>query len=446
MQGNRSSGPESTPAPLVEEPVVNVNPAVAGRRRGRLFTRIGPGFITGASDDDPSGIGTYASVGAAQGFSALWLALVTYPLMVAVQLICARIGLVSGKGIAGVLRGRYPGWVMYSTVATLVVANTINAGVDIAAIAAGINLLIPISPSFLIIPIGIAILVLQIAGSYQQIARVFKWLTLALVAYVGAAFFARPDWSAVVRGTFIPTVRADSDFLMAMVAVLGTTISPYLFFWQASEEVEEEIAAGRTTPDERAGATDDELRGATWDVGVGMAFSNLVMYFIVLATAATLHTSGQTTITSAAEAAQALEPFAGHAAEALFAVGLIGAGVLAVPVLTGAAAYAVAEAGGWNSGLAVRPRQAKVFYGVIIISTLVGMAMDFTGIDAITALYWTAVLNGLLAPPLLVLVLLIANNRAIMGERTNGRALNLLGGSAAVIMTAAAVGLLWSWR
>ena len=431
------------PAPLVA--VTDVPSPQQGRLR-RLLSVIGPGFITGASDDDPSGIGTYASIGAAQGFSVLWLAPLTFPLMAAVQLICARIGLVTGEGIAGVLRRNYPRWVRYPAIAMLVVANTINAGVDIGAIAAGVNLLVPIPTSALTLPIGLLILALQILGSYRLIARVFKWLTLALLTYVGAAFLARPDWGEVLRGTLLPSLHLDGDLLMALVAVLGTTISPYLFFWQASEEVEEEISAGRESVAQRAGATDPELQAARWDVGAGMAFSNVVMYFIILASAATLHTSGQRSITSAAEAAQALEPLAGRAAEALFAIGIIGAGMLAIPILTGSAAYAVAEGGGWRSGLSTRPRDAKVFYAVIITSTLIGMLIDFSDLDTITALYWTAVLNGLLAPPLLVLVMLIANNRSVMGERTNGRALNLLGWGAVVAMSAAALGLLWTWR
>ena len=366
--------------------------------------------------------------------------------MVAVQLICARIGLVSGKGIAGVLRGRYPGWVMYSTVATLVVANTINAGVDIAAIAAGINLLIPISPSFLIIPIGIAILVLQIAGSYQQIARVFKWLTLALVAYVGAAFFARPDWSAVVRGTFIPTVRADSDFLMAMVAVLGTTISPYLFFWQASEEVEEEIAAGRTTPDERAGATDDELRGATWDVGVGMAFSNLIAFFVILASAATLHAAGITSIQTSAQAAEALRPLAGERAFLLFALGIIGTGMLAVPVLAGSAAYAVAEAAGWRGSLSLKLErgEGRGFYGVVALATLGGVALCFTPTDPVRELFWSAVVNGVIAVPIMAVMMLLATRESVMGPHVIGKRLRRMGWAATGAMALTVAGLGWS--
>jgi NRAMP (natural resistance-associated macrophage protein)-like metal ion transporter len=419
-------------------------PGPAGALR-RALRVLGPGFITGASDDDPSGIGTYASIGAAFGFAALWLAPASFPLMAAVQFICAKVGMVCGTGLAGVLRRHYPRGVLYPAVVALVAANTINAGVDIGAIAAGINLLIPLPISVLIVPISVVILTLQLWGSYRLIARTFKWLTLALFAYIGAAYFAHPDWSAVVRGTLVPTMRLDEPFLMALVAVLGTTISPYLFFWQASEEVEEEISAGRTEEVQRQGATDAELRIAAWDVDLGMFFSNVVMYFIILATAATLHAAGQTEIGSAAEAARALEPLAGRAAKALLALGLIGAGFLAVPILTGAGAYAAAEAWGWRYGLDEKPRQAKPFYAVIVGATLVGMLINFIGINPITALYWTAVLNGLLAPPLLVLIMLMANNRAVMGARTNGRLLNALGWAATAAMTAAAAGLLGAW-
>jgi NRAMP (natural resistance-associated macrophage protein)-like metal ion transporter len=417
----------------------------AGGPFGRFLKILGPGFITGASDDDPSGIGTYASVGAAFGFAPLWTALVSFPLMAAVQYTCAKIGMVAGTGLAGVLRRHYPRWVLYPAVFVLVTANTINAGADIGAIAAGLNLLVPIPIPAMIIPISLTILALQLWGSYRLIARVFKWLTLALFAYIGAAFFAHPDWGAVLRGTLIPTIRLDGTFLMALVAILGTTISPYLFFWQASQEVEEEEEEGRVRLWQRQGATTTELRYAGWDVGIGMFFSNLVMYFIILTTAATLHAAGQTDIASAAEAARALEPLAGRGAEALLALGLVGTGFLAVPILTGAGAYAVAEAWGWRSGLDEEPRRAKPFYGVIVGATLVGMLINFVGINPITALYWTAVLNGLLAPPLLVLIMLIANNRSVMGERTNGRALNVLGWATTLAMAAAALGLLVSW-
>jgi NRAMP (natural resistance-associated macrophage protein)-like metal ion transporter len=406
----------------------------------RILATLGPGFTTGASDDDPSGIGTYASVGATLGFAPLWTALVTFPLMATVQFTCAKIGMVAGTGLAGVLRHHSPRWVLYPAVVALVAANAINAGTDIGAIAAGINLLAPIPIAALIIPITGVILALQLFGSYRLIARVFKGLALALLTYVGAAFFAHPDWSAVLRGTLLPRFQADQTFLMAMVAIWGTTISPYLFFWQASQEVEEEISAGRVRLWQRRGVSDVELRYAGWDVGIGMFFSNVVMYFIILTTAATLHAAGRTQIASAAEAAAALAPLAGRGAEVLLALGLIGTGFL-----TGAGAYAAAEAWGWRYGMDEKPVRAKPFYAVIIAATLIGMLINFVGINPIQALYWTAVLNGLLAPPLLILVMVLANNRVAMGERTNGRGLNLLGWLTALIMSGAALALVATW-
>jgi NRAMP (natural resistance-associated macrophage protein)-like metal ion transporter len=405
----------------------------------RILKILGPGFITGAADDDPSGIGTYATAGASLGFATLWTALLTFPLMAAVQLVCARIGMVTGKGLAGVLRQHYPRWILYSAVAGLFAANTINVGADLAAIAAATNLLIPALPiAPLILPIGLALLALQIFGSYRLIATVFKWLTLALFAYIGSAFLARPDWGQVLTATFVPTIRLDQAFLLTLVAILGTTISPYLFFWQATQEVEEEVSMGRTQLWRRRGATDGELRYAALDVNVGMLFSNLVMYFIMLATAATLHQAGRTDITSATDAAEALRPLAGDLSSVLLAVGLIGSGVLAVPILSGSAAYALSEVFGWRYGLDQNPGRAKQFYAVIAIATLVGIGLDYLGINPIDALFYTAVINGFVAPPLLVLIMLVANDRKIMGTRRNGRLTNVLGWAAAAIMFVAA--------
>ena len=389
----------------------------------RFLKILGPGLVTGASDDDPSGIGTYVSAGASLGFTTLWMALFTFPLMVAVQFICAKIGMVSGKGVARVLRENYSRKLLFPVIFFLVVANVVNAGVDIGAIAAAINLIVPLPITLLIIPITLAILALQIWGSYKLIANTFKWLTLALFAYIGAAFFAKPDWSEVLR-----------------------SISPYLFFWQASQEVEEEVSMGRKQLWQRKGATDNELKYAFWDVNIGMLLSNLVMYFIILTTAATLFKSGKTDVQSATDAAEALRPLAGDAAKFLLAIGLIGAGVLAVPVLTGSAAYAVSEAFGWKYGLDEKPYRAKQFYAVIVAATLVGMLINFLGINPITALFWTAVLNGFLAPPLLIVIMLIANNQKIMGKRTNGRVSNFLGWLTAVIMTVAAVALIITFK
>ncbi len=410
-----------------------------------LVRRLGPGLITGASDDDPSGIGTYTQAGASLGLATLWTAVVTLPLMAVVQHICAKIGMCTGRGLAGVLHKYYPRWLLYPVVLGLVIANTINAGTDIAAIAAAINMYLPVPIAVLVVPIAGAIIALQLWGSYHLIVRVFKWLTLTLFGYVLASILAHPDWSSVLKATFIPTMRFDPEYLTTLVAILGTTISPYLFFWQASEEVEEEMEEGRTSIASRKGATDDELRAEKIDTVTGMLFCNFVFYFVILAAASTLYgTNGSQTL-SVTAAAQALRPLAGDAAGILFAIGLIGSGLLAVPVLTGSAAYAVAETFGWHSGLNERPRRAKRFYAVIVASTIIGVALDFIGIDPMSAMFWTAVINGVVAPPLLVVVMLVSNNRKVMGNRTNGPMTNLAGWIAAVVMFGAAIGMFVTW-
>jgi NRAMP (natural resistance-associated macrophage protein)-like metal ion transporter len=412
----------------------------------RLLKKLGPGLVTGASDDDPSGIGTYAVAGAQLGYASLWTALVTFPLMAAVQFICAKIGLVSGRGIAGVLRRHYSRKLLYAVVLGLLVANTINAGADLLAIAAGLNLLIPVPVTVVIGPVALLILGVQVWGSYRLLAKIFKWLTLSLFAYIGASFLARPEWADVLRGTLLPTLRFDSTFLAMLVAILGTTISPYLFFWQASQEVEEEISRGRKRLWQRKGATDGELSYAAWDVSVGMFLSNIVMYFIILGTAATLHhQAGRTHIASAAEAAEALRPLAGDAATVLMALGLIGTGILAVPILTGSAAYAVCETFGWKCSLDAKPGQAKEFYLVLGAATVGGLLINFIGVSPIDALFWTAVINGFFAPPLLLVIMLIANNKDVMGGRVNGLGMNVLGWITVAVMFAAAVGLILTW-
>jgi NRAMP (natural resistance-associated macrophage protein)-like metal ion transporter len=411
----------------------------------RFFLLLGPGLVTGASDDDPSGIATYAQAGAALGFSSLWTALFTFPMMWSVQFMCAKIGMVTGSGLARVLRKHYPRWLLYPVVVGLVTANTINAGVDIGAIAAAINLLVPVPITALIVPVAVCILVVQIWGSYRLIAKTFKWLTLALFAYILSAFFAKPSWTDVLKGTLLPTLKFDRQFLAVLVGILGTTITPYLFFWQADQEVEEEISMGRRTLRQRKGASAAELKYAEWDVAGGMFFSNVVMFFIILATASTLFKGGHVVLESATQAAQALRPFAGDAAYLLWAAGLIGAGVLCVPILTGSAAYATAEAMGWNHGLNERPRRAKLFYGVISLSTLVGMLINFVGINPMRALVWTAVINGLLAPPILVVVMLVANNKSVLGKHVNGPVSNATGWATTAAMSAAAIALALTW-
>ncbi len=406
---------------------------------------LGPGLITGASDDDPSGIGTYTQAGASFGFATLWTALVTLPMMAAVQFICAKIGMVSGMGLAAVLRKHYAHWVVYVSVSLLVIANTINAGTDIGAIAAAINLLVPIPAIALVVPIAIGIVGFQIFGSYALISRIFKWLTLTLFAYIAAAFLAKPHWRAVLWSTVVPMIHFDHLYLMTLVAILGTTISPYLFFWQASQEVEEEFKMGRETLAERKGATDREIKIAEIDVNLGMFLSNAVMYFIILATAATLFKAGKTNIQTATEAAEALKPLSSGLASILFALGLIGSGFLAVPVLTGSSAYAIGEAFGWKCGLDEKLRGAPRFYAIIIVSTFVGMLINFLKIEPVTALFWTAVINGVLAPPLLVMVMLVSNNRKVMGDRVNGKLTNFLGWTTAAVISAAALGMFLTW-
>jgi len=407
----------------------------------RLGKALGPGLITGASDDDPSGIGTYAQAGAQFGFATLWTTIAMLPMQTAVQYMCAKIGLVTGKGLAGVLREHYHR-ALYPAVIGLVIANTLNAGADIGAIAAAINLLVPIWPSVLIVPVGLGIIGLQVFGTYRLIEKVFKWLSLALLAYIGAALFARPDIVKVLLGSLVPTISLDPKYIGILVALLGTTISPYLFFWQASQEVEEQISVGRRLLRHRQGATGFELKYALWDTIAGMVFSEIVAYFIILTTGATLFVAGKHDVASATDAAQALRPLAGDASALLLAIGLIGAGVLAVPVLTGAAAYGVSEAFGWRSGLDRELTRAPQFYLVIIAATLVGMAINWLGINPITALVLSAVLNGLVAAPLLILIMLVSNDRAAMGERTNGRLLNILGWVTTIVMSVAGLGLI----
>jgi NRAMP (natural resistance-associated macrophage protein)-like metal ion transporter len=407
----------------------------------RALSVLGPGLITGASDDDPSGIGTYAQAGAALGYAGLWTALFTFPLSTVIQYICAKVGLVTGKGLAGVLRERFPRAVVYPAVIALVIANTINVGVDIGAMAAGINLLVPFSPTLVVVPVTIVILVILVAGSYRVISRVLRWLTLALLAYIGAAFFARPDLGEVMRATVIPTIRLEPAFVLTIQAILGTTISPYLFFYQAEDEVETQISIGRRTVRQRKGATKQELVFAGEDVTAGIGFSNVVFYFVVLATAATLHASGTTHVASAADAARALQPVAGNASSVLFAIGIIGSGFLAVPILASSASYALSEVFGWKRGLDEKPYRAKRFYAVLAASMGVGVLVNFLGINPMDALFWTAVINGFLAPPLLVLIMLLANDRKVMGRRTNGPFTNVVGWLTAGVMTLAAI--LW---
>jgi len=407
----------------------------------KFFGELGPGLITGAADDDPSGIATYSVSGAAFGYGPLWTALFCFPLMAAVQLMCSRLGMVTGRGLAAVVRRRYSRWVLWGACLLLIVANVINIAADLGGMAEATEMVTGI-PSRWMTPVFAAVIVASLFwSSYRTIARIFKWLTLVLVAYVITAFLAHPDWAAVLRATFIPDIQWSNEYLSVLVAILGTSISPYLFFWQAAEEVEEERAEGRDTVAKRRGATDEELRRARTDVLAGMFFSNFVMYFIILTTAATLHAHGITKIATASQAAEALKPLAGKGAYWLFSLGLIGTGMLGVPVLAGSSAYAISEAMSWRASLESKPRLAPKFYGVLAIAVLLGVALDFVGLDAVKMLFWSAVANGVLAPPLIVLVVLLTTDRTVMGRRVNPPLLKWIGWLAAVVMTAAALAM-----
>ena len=412
------------------------------RRTPALLRVLGPGLITGAADDDPSGVSTYSTAGAAFGFSLLWTTLWTLPLMVAVQLMCARIGMVTGRGLAGVLREHYPRWLLWLSCGLLLVANTVNIGADLGAMAAVVEMLVGV-PAPLVVPvIGGGILLLLVVERYAVIVRVFKWLTLALFTYVGAAVLAHPNWIVAARAAIVPSLRPERDYLLTLLAIFGTTISPYLFFWQAAEEVEEEIARGRTTVEARRGASERAMRAATTDVVVGMSFSAVIAFFIILTAGATLYAAGLHDVRTAEDAARALRPLAGDSAALLFAAGIFGTGVLGVSVLAGSAALAVAEAAGWPGSMNARLSAARRFYFVMGVAMLLGSLLPYTGVGAIRLLFWAAVLNGILAPPLVAVVLVVCNDERLMGRHRNGAWMNLLGTTTVLVMAAAAVALL----
>jgi NRAMP (natural resistance-associated macrophage protein)-like metal ion transporter len=412
-------------------------------RFGRFCADLGPGLITGCADDDPSGISTYSMAGASFGYGLLWTALLSLPLMISVQMMCGRLGMVTGRGLAGVIRTRYPRWVLWGACALLVTANVINIAADLGGMAQGAELVTGISSLVWIPLFGAVITAFLLWSSYRQIARIFKWLTLVLLAYIGTAFLAHVDWHAALAATFVPRFVWSREYLALLLGILGTTISPYLFFWQASQEVEEERAQGRTLQ-QRKGATDEELRRLRVDVMTGMFASNLIMYFIVLTTAATLHAHGKTDIQTAREAAEALKPLAGAAAYWLFSLGLIGTGMLGVPVLAGSSAYALAEAAAWKGSLEKKPHKARKFYAVLTVSLILGCALDYAGLDAVKMLFWSAVINGALAPPLILLILLLTSNPEVMGERVTPPVMKLLGWITFALMSAATVGMLFA--
>ena len=402
-------------------------------------------MITGAADDDPSGISTYSVAGASYGYATLWTALLSFPLMAAIQLMCARLGMVTGRGLASVIRNRYSRWVLWFACALVVVANVFNIGADLGGMADGMQMITGVHAYIWTLFFAAVILGLLLWTSYRTMARVFKWLTLVLFAYVITAFLVHPNWTAILRATFIPHIQWTKGYLAVLVGILGTTISPYLFFWQAAQEVEEDREQGKMTIAQRKGSTNKELQIAKKDVITGMALSNLVMYFLILTTAATLNLHGMKDIETAKQAAEALRPLAGKGAYWLFTLGLIGTGMLAVPVLAGSCAYAIAEGASWRAAsLNTKPGLAGKFYAVIAVSILVGLALDFAGLNAVKMLFWSAILNGLLAPPLVIIVVLLTSDRKVMGNRTNSPSMQALGWTCATIMSAAAIGLLVS--
>ena len=418
---------------LIVDPVTSSPPPPV---RTSYLGALGPGLITGAADDDPSGIATYSQAGAQFGLAMTWVMLFSYPLMSVTQVIAARIGAVTGEGIATNLRLHYSVWVLRFAVLLLLVANIANLGADLGAMGAALQLLLGGPILAYTCGFALACIAAQIWIGYSRYAAILKWLCLSLFTYVGVVFAVGVNWGEALRSIVIPQMSFDAAHAEMLVAILGTTISPYLFFWQASQEVEEQH--GRRIA--RLLDNDDaakELRSIDVDTWVGMGFSNLVALFIIIATAATLHASGKTDIATAGQAAEALRPIAGPLTFVLFAAGIIGTGLLAVPVLAGSAAYAAAETFGWTEGLDRRLDRAQGFYGTIAVVTLAGLGLNFTGIDPIKALYWSAVLNGLLATPLMALMLLIATNRRIMGRLSLPLWLVVVGWIATAVMAAA---------
>ena len=388
-----------------------------------LLKSIGPGVITGSADDDPSGIATYSIAGAQLGTKLLWTALITWPLMAAVQMMCARIGKVTGQGLAANFRQRFPRWLLLVVVVSLLVANTINIAADLAGMADAAAMLSGVNSRWFVVSFAVVISWATLRLKYESIAKVLKWLVVALFAYPVTAFVVGANWSQVLHDTLIPSMPRSRNEWATLVAILGTTISPYLFFWQTSEEVEEEKSAGETTLSLRRGASTQELTMRNIDVSVGAFFSNIVMFFIILTTAVTLNRHGITNIETSRQAAEALRPFAGNFAAGLFTLGIVGVGLLAIPTLAGSTAYAFAETLGWRQGLNKSVAQARWFYTLILVSTAAGVGLDFVGINPVKALYWTAVINGLLAPFLLVAILIVARDKKLMrGQPSSGLA------------------------
>ncbi len=417
-----------------------------GNFLSKLISQLGPGLVTGASDDDPSGIGTYSQIGAQFGYGMLWTMVISYPLMAGFQEICARIGRVTGHGIANNVRLRHPRLV-YPIVGLVVLANIFNLGADIQAMDAAARLLLPGPPvlyGFLLAAVSVAA---QFLCPYKKYACYLKWLTLTLVAYIATAFFVHIEWSHVLRNTFVPHISLTKFYLLALIAVLGTTISPYLFFWQASQEAEEvKSTRGEKALRRAPGQALAQFNRIRTDTYIGMAVSNLIAFFIILTTAATLNAAGQKDIGTAAQAARALEPLAARWASLLFSAGIIGTGLLAVPVLAGSAAYGIGETFRWNASLEQKPADAKKFYAAIALCTALGLFLNLTALDPMKALFWAAVLNGLAAVPLMFVIMALATSRKVMGSFVLPGYLRVMGWTAAAVMTLVCVALLLTWR
>jgi NRAMP (natural resistance-associated macrophage protein)-like metal ion transporter len=436
MEGRRQQGRQSSSSPR------RVDRLIAGALRGGILRKLGPGLITGAADDDPSGIAAYSQAGAAYGFNMLWTMPVLYPLMSTMQFISAWVGRVTGHGLAANMRRVFPSWAVTSLVGLLVAANTINIGADLAAMGAAAELLTGGNRHLLTFLLALVTLALQVGIPYHRYVHFLKFLTLVLFAYFGVVLAVQIEWAEVARRTFMPELALTAGTATTVVAVFGTTISPYLLFWQASEEVEDEEA----DPDDddiplirEPKQAPRQLKRIEADTFIGMAFANLTAFFIILTTAATLHANGTTDIQTSADAAEALRPIAGEFAFALFSIGIIGTGLLAVPVLAGSAAYAVCEAKGWKSGLERKPKEAIGFYSVIAAAIIVGIAVDYSPLDPIKALFWSAVINGVVSAPLMAAMMIIVSRRDEMGKFVASRRLRIMGWLATAVMTAAAI-------
>ncbi|MBO0910176.1 MAG: divalent metal cation transporter [Acidobacteria bacterium] len=410
-----------------------------------VFRSVGLGLITGAADDDPAAIGTYATAGAQYGPALLWVAPMALPMMFAVVYLSSKLGQVTGQGLFGVIRQHYPRWLLLVILGTVLVGNTIEAGADIGGIAAALNLVVHVPAAVMVVVVTSTVLALQILGSYTLIRNVFRWLALALLAYLGSAFLARPGWITTLRETLVPHIRLNRGFLEIVVAVIGSSLSAYLYTWQSNQEVEEDISMGRRRLEDRMGTTRAELNHSAHDIAFGMFFSSTIMYFIILSTASTLFRAGKVDITSAADAALALRPLAGKFAELLFAVGVIGVGFIAVPVMTVGAAYDFCQTFGIKHGLHIPPKQARGFYVVVVIITLIAMGMNFFGLNPIKGLVWAGIVQGLSTPFLMLILMRMTNDRGIMGQWVNTRLLNVLGWVTTAAIFAAAAGLIYFW-